>query len=117
MRSFFEAGYPQSSHRGAFAPQFPDDRPTVVVLAAGARQTVALPSAGGVRANYVAFAGDGVEFWAWYGTSSTTLAVPSATGATDTGELCPDVRRIPDGATHVVLVAPAACKVALTFAL
>ncbi|MFC7053807.1 hypothetical protein ACFQI3_14035 [Hansschlegelia quercus] len=116
MRSFFEATYPQSSHRGAQAPEFSDDRPTVAVLAAGVRQAVAVPSGGAGRANYVAFAGDGSEFWAWYGGAGTTLAIPSATTATDTGELCPDVRRIPDGATHIVLVAPAACKVALNFA-
>jgi hypothetical protein len=112
MRSFFEANFPQTGTRGAAAPQFQEERPTVAVLVANTRQAVAIPAG----AKYVVFASeDGAPFWVWYGDANTTLAIPGATTSADTGEPNPISRAIPSNATHLLLLSLQATRVAMTF--
>ena len=117
MRSFFEASYPYSSNRGAFAPSFPDYVEDVV-LAPDTLLRVPIPDGAGFV--IVAFDGD---VRARIGRADTALALPTGTTTGGGGsELNPAARRIPallgDGVTkptHLCLRAPAACRGSLAF--
>jgi hypothetical protein len=109
MRAFLEP-FPMSTNRGAMAP-LPSDAPIAVVLAAGASKAVAVPA----DARFVGFSFTG-DVWARFGAAGVSAAVPAADVADGTAPvLNPDARRIPDGATHVALVADAACRGSLEF--
>lgn len=117
MRPFFDATYPFTSNRGAFAPACPDYVEDVV-LAADTLARVPIPA--GARFVNLSFDGD---VRAKLGVATTALALPTATSSDGSGsELNPAARRIPpklgDGTTsptHLCLRAPAACKGSLAF--
>lgn len=110
MRSFNDGQYPQTSTRGSFAPVFPD-RVDPIALAAGTLYRHPIPA----DARYVLMSFDG-DVWARAGLIADTIAVPAASAETGlSGELLPSARRIPDGATHLLLVAASAQKGSLAF--
>jgi hypothetical protein len=110
MRDFIEQ-YPYGSHRAAFAPPVSDTINTRV-LAANTVEVATIPAG----AKFVSFSADG-DFWAKFGTGSgVTAAVPSADITDGTSpELNSTQRRIPDGMTHIALVAGAARIVNLAY--
>ncbi len=112
MRSFFDGHFPASlGERAAFAPQ-PADAPIALVLAANVAEVQAIPAG----ARFVIFSATD-HFFARFGTSSAiTAAVPVADVTDGTApELNPAARQIPDGATHIALIASAATTVVLSF--
>ena len=96
------------SERG---PVSATDTAYAVVLAAGTSKVVSLPAgAAFVRVSAMA------DVWAKFGTSGVTAAVPSADVTDGSAPVRnPDLRRVPSGATHLALVAEAACKASLEF--
>lgn len=106
MRSFTDGG----QQRRAFAP-LASDYVDCRVLAAATAERHTVPSG----ARYVSFSADGT-FYAKFGNSSVTAAVP-ATDVTDgTGSVInPEVREIPSAVTHISLIASAATVVSLSF--
>lgn len=110
MRPFFESQHPQTSARGSLAPLAPD-HVDPVVLSAGALYRHPLPA--GARVALISFDGD---VWARAGVVTDSIAVPTSTAMTGlAGELSPGARRLPDDATHLLLVADAARKGSLAF--
>ncbi len=110
MRPFFETDYPRSGSRGSLAP-VQADTIDARVLAAGAAEVHAVPTG----AQHVLFSATG-DFFAKFGASGVAAAVPAADVTNGSApELNPAARRVPDGATHVALVAPAACTVTLSW--
>lgn len=109
MRQFVE-NYPYGSNRGSITPQ-PPDYVDARVLAAGTAKRHTVPEG----ARFVSFSAT-VDFFALFGASDVTAAVPS-TDVTDgtAPELNPMARKIPDGVTHISLIAEAAGKVTLSF--
>lgn len=109
MRAFLEP-FPLGTHRAAMAPQ-PSDAPVAIVLAAGSSKAVAVPAGAAFVA--LSFTGD---VWARFGAAGVAAAVPTADVTNGSAPvLNPDARRIPDGATHLALIAEAACKGSLEF--
>ncbi|WP_406858474.1 hypothetical protein ABEG18_12940 [Alsobacter sp. KACC 23698] len=81
------------------------------VLGAGASEAHPIPSG----AQMVNFSADG-DFFAKFGTSIVTAAVPGADVANGSASMLnPGTRRIPAGATHIALIASAARVVTLEF--
>lgn len=103
MRSFLE-DYPNGSGRGALAPQV-SDYVDARVLGAGANEVHAIPAG----AAFVNFSADG-DFYVKFGTSNAVTAAVPAADVTDGSApiLNPGSRRIPNGATHIALIAAAA---------
>lgn len=110
MRQFLHNPQDHGGPRAALAPVVPD-YVDARVLAANTSEVFAIPAG----ARYVVFSFT-ADFWAKFGTSGVTAAVPSA-DMTDGAapELNPAARRIPDGITHLALVAEAAVKGSLSF--
>lgn len=110
MRSFFDTSYPRTSNRGSFAPP-PSDAVDARALAAGIAERHAIPAG----SHFVLFSATG-DFFAKFGDSSVTAAVPSADVVDGSAaELNPAARAVPAGTTHVSLVADADCLVTLAF--
>lgn len=106
----FTASYPDTVGATQFAPIMSDYN-EAVVLAANTSKLVPVPAG----ARYVAYSFDG-DFWAKAGTSTITAAIPGATTTDGTGAvLNPTQRRIPDGITHLALIASAARLGTLSF--
>ena len=106
MLTFLE-GYPYGSNRAALAPPA-SDHVDARVLAAGVAETHTVPAG----ARYVVFSAT-ADFYAKFGAAA---AVPAADVTNGTASaLNPTQRRIPDGATTIGLIAPAACVVTLSF--
>lgn len=91
------SGYSSSS--SWFSPQ-PSDSVAQVSLAAGTQQRIAIPT--GAKEVLFSFGGD---FWALFGTGTVAAAIGSAGTPGANAELNPTTRRIPDGATHVSVIA------------
>lgn len=108
------ANFPYGSNRGSITPQ-PPDYVDARVLSANTAKRHDLQTAITAGAKFVSFSADG-DFYAKFGDSSVTAAVPSG-DVTDgsAAELNPMARKIPASATHVSLVAPAATKITLSF--
>jgi hypothetical protein len=96
--------------RGAFFPT-PSDHVDAAVLAADTATRMAVPTG----AAYVMFSATG-GFYAKWGDSSVTAAAPDDDVTDGSGsELNPAGRRIPEGATHVSLIASADAVVTLSW--
>ncbi len=110
MRSFNQTQYDPAGGRGALAPP-PSDYIDARVLAGGTVEVHAIPSG----AKFVVFSAN-AEFYAKFGSSTVTTAVPSADVTDGTApELNPGARMIPQGATHIALISPAGGVVTLSF--
>lgn len=109
MRAFVE-NYPYGSNRGSITPQPPDwVDARVLAIATAERHTI--PSG----ANFVSFSANG-DFYALFGGSGVTAAIPGSDVIDGTAsEMNPMARKIPSGATHISLIAPAATIVTLSF--
>ena len=106
MRSFSDGG---QTRRG-FAP-LASDYIDCRVLAATTAERHTIPSG----ARYVIFAADGT-FYARFGDSSVTAAIPAADVTDGTGSMInPEAREIPSAVTHISLIASAATVVTLAF--
>lgn len=106
----FHDEFPFNAGRLAFAPVFAD---TVedVVLAADVLLRVAIPAG----ARFVAFSFDG-DIRVRSGSGETSFSLPATSTSDGTGSaLNPSLRRLPQGATHLCLRAPGACKGSLEF--
>jgi len=111
MRQFQE-NYPYGSNRGTITP-LPPDYVDARVLGVATAERHALPTSSGAK--FVSFSSNG-DFYARFGDSSINAAIPAG-DVTDgsASELNPTARRIPDGVTHVSLIAPAATIITLSF--
>ncbi len=106
MRSFTDGG----QGRRAFAP-LAGDYIDARVLAAATAERHQIPTG----AKYVVFAAD-ATFYARFGDSSVTAAVPAADVTDGTGSMVnPEAREIPSGVTHISLIASAATVVTMAF--
>ena len=101
--------YPYSIGSAALAP-LPGDADDVV-LAAGTMYRHPIPPG----ARYIGFSfGENVR--AKFGSGTVVVANPNASSAPAAGSLFnPTVRSIPPGATHLALIAKAACEGTLEF--
>jgi hypothetical protein len=89
----------------------PSDTVMARVLAAGVAELVAVP-AGAAVVNFAAT----TDFYAKFGTSGVVAAVPAADVTDGTASvLNPGTRVIPDGLTHISVIASAAGVVTLEF--
>lgn len=110
MRPFYDSERPHVSPRGSLAPPCPDHVDPVVLAPATLHRH---PVPAGARFVLPSFDGD---VWLRAGDGDDSIAAPSATATTGlAGELAPGARRIPVGATHILLIAEAACKGSLAF--
>ena len=109
MRSFIE-DWALGGNRGAAAP-IVSDTIDARVLASNTAERHTSPTG----ALFVSFSATG-DFYALFGTSGVTAAVPGSDVTDGTAsELNPNARRIPDGVTHISLIAPEATVVTLAF--
>tara|TARA_R110002020_G_scaffold10801_27_gene41124 strand:+ start:2640 stop:2969 length:330 start_codon:yes stop_codon:yes gene_type:complete len=106
MRSFTAQMY----NRRQFAPPA-SDFVNARLLAAAAPELIAVPQDG----RYVIFS-SGADFYARFGASDVVAAIPNA-DITDgsAAEFNPEAREIPDGVTHLSLVAPQATVVTMAW--
>lgn len=110
MRDFLES-FPLGSNRAALAPPA-SDSVAQLALVAGTAQRIAIPSG----ARFVNVIGNpGGAVWWLFGTSTVTAAIGSAGTAGANAALGEMTRRVPDGATHLSLVADVAVKASLEF--
>jgi hypothetical protein len=96
--------------REATAP-VASDSVAQVALAANTAQRVAIPAG----APFVNFAARSDGIWVLFGNSTVTAAIGAAGTAGANAALNVGTRRIPDGATHVSLIAEAVVKGSLEF--
>lgn len=95
--------------RAVFAP-FQSDT-YALVLAANTQKQMAIPTG----AKWVVFSST-ANFYCKIGASTDTVVVPSVdiTNAT-AGELNPEARGVPDGATHISCISSEACTITMMF--
>ena len=106
MRSFTDGG----QGRRAFAPPA-GDYIDARVLAASTAERHIVPTG----ARYVVFSAD-ATFYAKFGDSNVTAAIPAADVTDGTGSMVnPETREIPSGVTHISLIAVAATIVTMAF--
>ncbi len=109
MRAFLEA-YPHGSNRASLAPPA-EDHVDPVVLAAKTSYAHPVPA----DASYVVFSFDG-DVFVKFGTDGIAASLPAASGTSGAGSvLNPSQRRLPDGITHIALIASEARKGSLSF--
>jgi hypothetical protein len=109
MRAFLEA-YPHGSNRASLAPPA-EDHVDPVVLAANASYGHPVPAG----ASYVVFSFDG-DVFVRFGVAGVAASVPGASATSGGGSvLNPSQRRLPDGITHIALIATEARKGSLSF--
>ena len=109
MRAFLEA-YPHGSNRASLAPPA-EDHVDPIALSANTSYVHAVPAG----ARYAVFSFDG-DVYVKFGTNSVAASVPAASAGTGAGSvLNPTQRRIPDGVTHIALVATDARKGSISF--
>ncbi len=109
MRSL-HAGHDRKSGRLDFVPP-PSDQVDAQVLSANTAARHTVPDG----ARYVLFAALG-DFWAKFGDGTVTAVIPAGTVADGSApEPNPAARQIPEGATHISLIATAATTVTLAF--
>ncbi|WP_293862530.1 hypothetical protein [uncultured Alsobacter sp.] len=108
FRPFIE-NFPWGSNRGSITPQ-PPGYVDHIRLSANTPKRYEIPAG----AKSISFSADG-DFYALYGGSSVVTSIPSD-DVTDgsAAELNPMARRLPDGITHISLVAPAATRVTIS---
>lgn len=110
MRKFTE-GNPYLSGAAQFAPPEADYH-EAVVLPANTIQVVAVPP--GAAYVFPNFTGD--FYWKFGGSNAVQAAIPATTTSDGSGSaLNPTQRRVPDGVTHIALIAETACKGSLSF--
>lgn len=115
MRSFratkeYGLQAPDPGPRLAFAPD-PSDHIDAIVLVPDVAQVHPIPEG----ANYVLFAST-ADFFAKFGADDVDVDVPTSnTTNGSSGELNPNARNVPDGATHIALVSEYPCLITLAF--